>query len=428
MMNNAQPVAYIRRSVASRADPGDVSREFQTDAVRKLAGPDADRLRIIDADWGRSAATDSTARRLGFLQLLEDIEAGAVSALYAYSADRLARSVEWSARLLNACRRANVPIVTGEGRFDPTNGATTDLYNFRAVVNESAVRQMQEKARATVARRKARNIEAGREPNAGMGRKPYDPETTAAVLAAFDEAGSFLGATKALTAAGVPSYLGGKPNPRKNGGTYGWNTLTVSRVVRRARPDMPRTGRQGARARSTHTLSGLLRCGGDLDGRTCGAILSSMPRPGKRSPAMYCRVAHNNASHSRPYVISEAKLLPAIKAEGAHYRAPADEYTDTDRTAELAVLQADRTRIQKMTARGMLDMDEAEAMLRENKTQTDALSADAQRRELPQAIPWGAEPAILNAALRASVWTSIQLGPDLLPVGFVWRFPDWRRP
>jgi len=77
-------------------------------------------------------------------------------------------------------------------------------------------------------------------------------------------------------------------------------------------------------------------------------------------------------------------------AEGAHYRAPADEYTDTDRTGELAVLKDDRARIQKMAARGMLDLDEADAMLRENKTQTDALSADAQRHDLPQAIPWGA--------------------------------------
>ena len=34
------------------------------------------------------------------------VERGEVSALYAYSTDRLARSVEWSARLLNACRRA----------------------------------------------------------------------------------------------------------------------------------------------------------------------------------------------------------------------------------------------------------------------------------------------------------------------------------
>jgi len=156
-----------------------------------------------------------------------------------------------------------------------------------------------------------------------------------------------------------------------------------------------------------------------------------MPRPKLTSgPAYYCRLARQSASHSWPHFTHEAKLLPAIRAEGAHYRAPADEYTDTDRTAELAVLKDDRARIQKMAARGMLDLDEAEVMLRENKAQTDALSADAQRRDLPQAIPWGADPAILNAALRAAVWTSVQLGPDMMPVEFVWRFPDWddRRP
>jgi DNA invertase Pin-like site-specific DNA recombinase len=438
-MNNAQPVAYIRRSVASRADPGDVSREFQTDAVRKLAGADADRLRIIDADWGRSASTDKTGKRLAFLAMLEEIEAGAVSALYAYSTDRLARSVEVTARLLNACRRARVPIVTREGRIEPGDASATLLFHVLASVNENALSGMEAKANASIAIRKARNIAAGREPNAGMGRKVYGPEITAAVLAAFDRAGSFLGATKILNAANATARAAGEPEPyptmlglkNKEGTPNGYNVLTVSRICRRERPDMPRKGRQGGSPRTTRALSGLLLCGGTLeDGRTCGAILSSMPRPGKRSPAMYCRVAHNNASHSRPYVISSARLMPALKAEGAHYRAPADEYTDAiDRAAELAVLQADRARIQKMAARGMLDLDEAEGMLRENKTQTDALSADAMRHDLPQAIPWNAEPAILNAALRG-IWTSVQLSADLLPVdgGTIWRFPDWRRP
>src|SRR5664280_1140153 len=205
----SNPVAYIRRSVASRADPGDVSREFQTEAVRALANGDAARLVIIDRDWGRSAATDKTGRRLAFLALLDAIEAGDVSALYAYSTDRLARSVEWSARLLNACRRAGVPIVTREGRIEPGDAGAALLFNVLAAVNENALSGMEAKARASIGRRQARNVEAGRAPNAGMGRKAYGPETTAAVLAAFDAAGSFLGATKALTAASVPSYLGG---------------------------------------------------------------------------------------------------------------------------------------------------------------------------------------------------------------------------
>lgn len=37
--------------------------------------------------------------------MLDDIEAGRVSTVYAYAEDRLARDVEASVRLLNACER-----------------------------------------------------------------------------------------------------------------------------------------------------------------------------------------------------------------------------------------------------------------------------------------------------------------------------------
>ena len=132
--------AYIRRSLRSRSDPGDVSRDFQVDKVVELAGPDAANLDILDGDWGRSGATDKTAKRLDFLALLEAIERGEVTAVYAYASDRLARSVEWSARLLNACRRAGVPIVTSEGRFEPDNPMTDQLFYFQAMQNEGYCR------------------------------------------------------------------------------------------------------------------------------------------------------------------------------------------------------------------------------------------------------------------------------------------------
>jgi DNA invertase Pin-like site-specific DNA recombinase len=416
MMTSALPHAYIRRSVASRADPGDVSRDFQTEEVRRLAGDDAARLVIIDRDWGRSAATDKTGKRLAFLALLDSIEAGDVSALYAYSTDRLARSVEWSARLLNACRRAGVPIVTREGRIEPGNAAAALLFNVLAAVNENALSGMEAKARASIGARQARNVAAGRTPNAGMGRKAYGPEITALVLSAFDEAGSFLGAAKALNAAGVPTMLG-LPD--------GWNVKTVSRIVRRERPEMPRTGRQGARARSTRLFSGLLRCGGTLaDGSTCGGIMSSMPRPGQRTPAYYCRQAHNKtaAGHSRPYVISEARLRPAIMAESEHYAPTADEYNEADRTGEVAQLEGERARTLEQSRRGMIDMDEAERIVRGIKTRLDELAIP---QAIPQAISWTAPVPELNAWLRA-VWSAVQLGPDLLPVLFDWTRKDWR--
>src|SRR4249919_3264528 len=129
MISRVEPVAYIRRSARSR-DGGDVSKEFQTDTVRTLAGVYGPTLRIIDQDWGKSAATDKTDQRLAFLALLEAVEQGEVRALYAYSTDRLARSVEWAARLLNACRRAGTVIVTSEGRFEPDNAMTDQLFYF----------------------------------------------------------------------------------------------------------------------------------------------------------------------------------------------------------------------------------------------------------------------------------------------------------
>ena len=458
MNANAQPTAYIRRSVASRADPGDVSREFQTEEVRRLAGADGPTLTIIDRDWGQSAATDKTARRLAFLALLDAIEAGDVSALYAYSTDRLARSVEWSARLLNACRRAGVPIVTREGRIEPGDASAALLFNVLAAVNENALSGMEAKARATVARRQARNIAAGREPNAGMGRKNYgeDPshpdEDVAAVLAAFDKAGSFLGTTKLLNAAHVPTRLGATD----------WDVRTVGRIIRRARTEMPhppsecpnrpktpgpaRDGftcphahpaRQGARARSTRALSGLLRCGGTLeDGRTCGQIMSSTPRPGKRSVAWLCRIGHSNAGHSRPYVVSEAYIRPAAEAEAAHLRprdprtgGPLTEYAETERTAELEALEAERKNILEMARRGMVDMNEAERMVAEVKARSDALTAEARVIAIPQVIDWTRPARDVNTVLRA-LFDRIQLGPDLRPLpypdGFAWTVPEWR--
>ena len=67
MKQSARPVAYIRRSARSRSDPGDLSREFQVDKVRQPAGSDGPTLAIIDADWGKGAATEKTDQRLAFL-------------------------------------------------------------------------------------------------------------------------------------------------------------------------------------------------------------------------------------------------------------------------------------------------------------------------------------------------------------------------
>lgn len=151
-----EPVAYIRRSVVRRADPGDLSREVQVDIVRTLAGADANRLRIVDQDWGKSGANDETDKRLAFLDLIASIERREVSTLYAYLADRLARSTEWSARLLNACERAGTMIVTAEGPFDPGADLPRQMFLHLAIQNENYSRRQKRQGRDNAARRRAR--------------------------------------------------------------------------------------------------------------------------------------------------------------------------------------------------------------------------------------------------------------------------------
>src|SRR5262245_23928301 len=125
-----EPVAYIRRSFSRRGDPGDESRKFQTDAVRRLAGADAAALVILDRDWGVSAARELTDKRLDFLDLLEMVKRGQVSTLYAYSADRLARSTAWAATLLDSCKDAGTTVVTTEGRYDFEDANARQMFRF----------------------------------------------------------------------------------------------------------------------------------------------------------------------------------------------------------------------------------------------------------------------------------------------------------
>lgn len=420
MKNHAAlPVAYIRRSARSRTDPGDISREFQIEKVRALAGEDVDRLVIVDQDWGKSASTDKTDTRLAFMQLLEDVEAGRVSALYAYSTDRLARSVEWAAKLLNYCRRARVPIVTSEGRFDPDNHMTDQLFYFQAMQNEGYSRQASQKRRATVAIQKARGDV--------LGQKPYGMlpgENAQVVVDAFREAGSYHGAVRLLIERGVLSRRG------HLGQT--WQASTVRRILQREAPELvPVRPAMGSRTVATQRFSRLLVCPHD------GAILTTMPRR-DASPAYLCRAGHRSprGRHPSPWSVAETRILPWAKEEAAKVQRLDVTWDEEAREASEAAIDrvnAKRTRWLEMYAEG--EIDKAERDRRLAAIEKERADLESIRRiksfTLRQGIDWTAPPGVINARLR-ELWRSIRLAyvlpggedptekPKLVPVEAEW--------
>ncbi len=413
-----QPVAYIRRSVARRGDPGDVSREFQTEKVRALANGDGPALRIIDEDWGISADRERTHKRLAFLELMAAVERGEVSTIYAFALDRLARSVQWSARLLDACEDAGTIVVTGEGRFDPADDRDRQMFHFYAMQNEGALRGMKRKAQASADTRRGNGDAMGQRPYgevrtrrdgviAGQGE---DPDL---IVATFREAGSYFAAAKLLNDRKVPSQSGRQ-----------WYPRTVQRIVNRAdKATVPLGHRRGVRSFGSRPFTGLLRC-------PCGAIMGQTTS--NWSPKYRCPNGVTKADHPRPYIVSEAKLIDVMKAEASHLRIPIDqvEMAAVDER-QRAALEAKRERVLDMYADGLFDKIGGKAELARRLAAIDEAeeTLDAARVlvDVPKSVDWSQPPEAINRVLRA-LWERVDLGPDLLPKpdGFIWRVPEWR--
>src|SRR4051812_49356366 len=100
---------YMRLS-SMRGDGSEVSPETQEREVRSLAARHGDDEIEWLSDWDVSGRASKTAKRVGYLKLVEAIEAGGVSAVYSYSLSRLGRSVAELARFFDLCSEHKVPI------------------------------------------------------------------------------------------------------------------------------------------------------------------------------------------------------------------------------------------------------------------------------------------------------------------------------
>ncbi len=452
------PVAYIRRSVARSGDPGDVSRQFQTEKVRSLANGDGPTLQIIDGDWGRSAAGEKTDKRLAFLGLLAAVERGEVSTLYAYSTDRLARSVRWAAQLLDACEVAGTTIVTSEGRFAPGDDMARQMFHFQAMQNEGALRQMTTKSAAVAGKRKERGDRMGRAPYGYIHKMidgvsklvPREGEDPQAVVKAFKQAGTYNGAAMLLNAKpgedvryddgsrvgtgfGLPTRFEGKS----------WDASTVRHVVQREAPELaPVATHRGSPARkSAHIFARLLRCPHwqQHPARPWLTIQTAPLYKGRKYGSKYlCAVAHQEpaSKHPRPYMVAESKILAWAKEATKDIPRRIDVELasgEPSADAKLAALEDRRQRILQMFEDGDIDRDEKRRRMAAIDAELPAL--ESSRRAVqsvlgrlplftPSGIDWDADPAVINAELR-NIWQYVELDPaTMLPVRAEWNIGE----
>jgi site-specific DNA recombinase len=396
------PVAYLRKSRVIDERVG-VSWEVQEGKVRELAalnGDNGERLLIL-SDWNISGRKGA-AGRPGYKRLIDMVEADEVAAIYSYNLARLSRSVQDLRALMKLADEHGVPVRLVADHVDTSTATGRMLLTMLAAVDEMTADLASEHARDAVAVRRARGDRIGR-PLYGE----REGEDAGAVVAAYTEAGSIMGAARLLNARAVPTRMG-EP----------WSTTSVRAILLRFGA-MPHRTRPGAKARAPFALYGLLRC-------HCGHVLTGN-RYRNGSDTAYCRykchVARTVPGHGHGSV-PEKRILPWVRDEVGRLRAPVAVTIAADNAAQRDALAGRLGRAHELYIGGAISRERHAAEAATVAAELDRLG-DAEVVAAVPAIDWTWPPEKLNLVLRA-ILERVELGPDLRPVKAIWTVPEWR--
>ena len=415
------PAAYIRRSFVDPESPGDIAEAAQLAEVRRLAAADGHNGNlVVYSDWGVSADVAKSAKRTEYTRLLADMEAGRVSAVYAFDADRLYRDPRDLIRLQDAAKRHGVTITTKGGRLpigDGDDPAGEGFTFITAVFGRMELQKAKKRNRAAMQARRERGDILG-QPGYGWrsargedGRIIHvpDPDLPAHVVVdAYREAGSIMGAAKLLQGRGVPAPKGGTR----------WGQSTVTRILEREAPELfPRPSRTGGRRTPTNMMfSQLLAC-------HCGATMT----PNRVRNQYYCPWGHRlgSAVHGK-ITASEAAVREWIEAKVDTMQLPADTIEMTERNAARRdAVNARLDRARELYLSGVDDRKKWEAEKARAAADLDALDATqtVALKLRDRDCLWTYQPGDINAILR-EIFVRVDLGPDMLPIGAQPRNPD----
>lgn len=436
-------VAYLR--VSHAVEDGrtfDEQQQTQREAIARLAEREGIPAPVTEfIDWDKSADPAKEHKRTGLTAMLRAIEAGEVTAVYASSRDRLYRSLLTFMRILSACDKHGVRVVTEREGALAGPGASPSAIAFdqmTAVMGELELNNAKARARARVARQKANNVRMGAFPY-GM----HPGEDLPAVLDAFMQAGSYAGATVLLNDRNIPTrsvirfWAAGNHGPMQ----ARWESSVVRHIVMSAEEGgllgqriLPRRrGRGGRGIRQRHVFSGLLRCPHD------GSRLTATWRSGRsgRTPAYFCRVGRNTADHPRPWNVSEHVILSWAKdalgdvlqrpepvgqtilgPDGAVIAGPADHARDI--LGRIEVLRERKRLLGRVLLSGAMDEAGFDKAITEVDAELARLNTAPRGEEARLPIDWDMAAPDLNIRLSELLHT-IVLDARLRPLGAVWR-------
>lgn len=439
----SRPVAYLRRSNAGNGNgknSGRVSFDAQRAAVLELAARRGDPEPELVVEWGVSGADASGAGKMGgtgrggrrrvYHELRARIDAGQVSALYAYSLSRLARSTRELLDLAEACVAHGVPIrLAKEGDIDGTSPAGRLYLTVLAAVSTFEAEVSAERAHDRNEQMKERGAFIGRPPYGYLladGRLVPDPVATPVVdrvLRLYRDLRSPAKVARALNEAGVPA---------PQGGSRGWGDGTVRRILARQPGARPPATVRGSRAVPTATFARLLRC-------HCGATLTPARKRYTTAAGQArvwvgytCPAARYGRGHGPTRAVAESVILAAAKVEAERLRLPDRVEVETQAEAQRAELDARRGRIIDALESGVITRAEAEPRLDAIKAEVTSLEVEIDTIDIP-GLDWNWRPETINSVLVA-LWERIELGLDMLPIppsperpagGFARRVAEW---
>lgn len=395
-----KPYAYLRKSRVFR-DQEIVSPEMQLAAAQEYAAQFGDRDLVVLTDMNKSGRK-GRRERPGFDALLTAIEMGQVSAIYSYSLSRLSRSVRDTMALAELCKAHNVPIrLARDMDPDPTTATGRALLALLGVMAQLEADLASERSLDAVEVRRARGDRLGTPVFA-------DHET---VVRAYAEAGSYAGAARMLTEAGVPT---------RNGNAL-WFPSSVRVIIARASPEMAgNRPARGVKAAAPFLFYRLLRC-------HCGMILTGQRRQPTGYTSYRCTRGAIIPGHGKTH-LPESRVLEWAQAEAARLRPPTERVAlAASSTAEQATLRERTSRLKVAFLAGLISEEEMIAEKREIDERLTQLDLQGRSLAIP-GVRWDREPRDVNRALRA-LWSHIQLDRNLAPAEAQWLLPpEWVGP